>query len=90
MIANQQKGVIAMKKSAFTNNMCRFANCGNSCCASENIDILVLMACAVSTFILLGLVVSVAAVSVIICAVIILAVIVGTRIFTEHRHYAKA
>lgn len=45
-----------MRKSAYEFNTSRFENCGNSSCAMNNLDMSVLMACAVSTFILLGLV----------------------------------
>ena len=75
-----------MKKSAYEFNTSRFENCGNSSCAMNNLDTSVLMACAVSTFILLGLVLAVSVVAVIIISVII----VNANKYTEHRRKAAA
>lgn len=80
-----------MRRSAYEFNTSRFENCGNSSCAMNNLDMSVLMACAVSTFILLGLVLAVSVVAVIICAVIIISVIiVNANKYTEHRPKAAA
>ena len=79
-----------MRKSAYEFNTSRFENCGNSSCAMNNLDMSVIMACAVSTFILLGLVLAVSVVAVIICAVIISVIIVNANKYTEHRRKAAA